>query len=270
MPRIVIFDSGLGGLSVLRQVRSARPDADIAYIADTACFPYGAMNDAEVVRRVLAVFEKIVADGRPDVAVIACNTASTLVLPYLRASHDFPFVGTVPAIKPAAQTTKSGLVSVLATPGTVKRDYTRALIDSFASHIDVTLVGATGLAALAEAVMSGAPVADDSIRTEIEPVFKQAGGQRTDVVVLGCTHYPLILDRLERIAPWPVTWIDPAPAIARRVANLLSATPVGATAGGGAALFTGPPNGSPAIASLLMGLGLSRSDTLAMTEPAAL
>ncbi|MEJ8574275.1 glutamate racemase [Microbaculum marinum] len=266
MPRIVVFDSGLGGLSVLTEVRKARPDADIAYVADTAGFPYGGRQDGEVVRRVLAVFERIVAVRPPDVAVIACNTASTLVLPYLRASHDFPFVGTVPAIKPAAEQTRSGLISVLATPGTVKRDYTRALIESYASNARVTLIGATGLAALAEAAMRGEAVDDAAIGAEIAPVFVEEPGRRTDVVVLGCTHYPLVLDRLRRLAPWPVTWIDPAPAIARRVTSLLAGMPVGATAGPGEAVFTGRPADPGAMEALMGRFGLTGP---AHWEPAA-
>ncbi len=125
MAHIVVFDSGLGGLSVLKEVRLACPDADITYVADTGGFPYGALSEQDVVRRVLATFEAVAARRRPDLAIIACNTASTLVLPFLRASHDFPFVGTVPAIKPAAERTQTGMVSVLATPGTVKRAASR-------------------------------------------------------------------------------------------------------------------------------------------------
>lgn len=258
MPHIVVFDTGLGGLTVLKEVRAARPDADITYVADTAAFPYGALSEAEVVQRTLAVFEAVVARRAPDLAVIACNTASTLVLPYLRASHAFPFVGTVPAIKPAAAQTKSGLISVLATPGTVKRDYTRALINSFASNVDVTLVGATGLARLAEAAMFGEEAADAAIEAEIAPVFVEKQGRRTDVVVLGCTHYPLILDRLDRLAPWPVTWIDPAPAIARRVGALLPAASQTAEARI-ASVFTAP---RPGIEALLREFGISVSQVI--------
>jgi glutamate racemase len=251
MPHIVVFDSGLGGLSVLKEVRRARPDADITYVADTAGFPYGARSEKDVVRRVLAVFAALVKDCRPDIAVIACGTASTLVLPFLRASRDFPFVGTVPAIKPAAERTKSGLVSVLATPGTVKRDYTQALIGAYASNIDVTLVGATNLAALAEAIMRGEPVDDAAIHAEIDPAFVERDGKRTDTVVLACTHYPLILDRLQRLAPWPVAWIDPAPAIARRVASLLAGTAPSDTAGRAVACFTALTADGDSLAALL-------------------
>lgn len=264
MTHIVVFDSGLGGLSVLKEVRRARPGADITYVADTGGFPYGALSEQEVVRRVLATFEGVAARRAPDLAVIACNTASTLVLPFLRASHAFPFVGTVPAIKPAAAGTKTGLVSVLATPGTVKRDYTQALIATYAANVDVTLVGATGLAALAEAAMRGESVDEQAIRAEIAPAFVEKGGKRTDTVVLACTHYPLVLNHLERLAPWPVAWIDPAPAIARRVASLLADRPDQPAAGKTVVLFTAMPANAETMTALLGRFALSSPEALAL------
>ncbi|SEP04048.1 glutamate racemase [Methylobacterium sp. ap11] len=220
-PVVLVFDSGLGGLTVLAEVRRARPDAKLVYAADDAAFPYGALPEDVVLSRVLAVMERLIALHAPDLVVIACNTMTTLVLPALRGRFAVPFVGTVPAIKPAATATRSGLVSVLATPGTVRREYTRDLIETYAGACAVTLVGATGLAALAEAELSGLPVADEDVLAEIAPCFVETPAGRTDVVVLGCTHYPLLLARYARIAPWPVTWIDPAPAVARRMVQLL-------------------------------------------------
>jgi glutamate racemase len=269
MPRIIVFDSGLGGLSVLREIRAARPDAAITYVADTDRFPYGDLAGTEVIARAIAIFRRIAAENPPDLAVIACNTASTLVLPPLRAEFAFPFVGTVPAIKPAAARTTSGLVSVLATPGTVKRDYTRALIDTYAFHVDVTLVGAARLARLAEAALRGEPVPDDAIVEEIAPAFVKQGAKRTDTVVLACTHYPLLLDRLERLAPWPVDWIDPAPAIARRAASLLGGVAERTPAGPGAALFTALPDDAARLGRLLARFGLSAPEKLTIDIPAA-
>src|SRR5262249_34996410 len=156
-------------------------------------------------------------DIAPDLVVIACNTASTLALPALRARYTVPFVGTVPAIKPACAASHSKLVSVLGTEATVQREYTRKLIDDFAQGCAVTLVGAARLAAITEDALRGQPVDDAAVASEIAPCFIANGARRTDTVVLACTHYPLLLDRLVRLAPWPVAWIDPAPAIARRV-----------------------------------------------------
>jgi len=221
-PTILVFDSGLGGLTVLSRMAEAHAGAHLVYAADDAGFPYGRLGGEELVARILSVMERLVARFHPDLVVIACNTASTLVLPALRARFAIPFVGTVPAIKPAAALTRSGLISVLATPGTVARDYTRGLIKTYAGGCEVTLVGSTRLAGLAEAALKGEPVDDDAVAAEIAPCFVTRGGARTDVITLSCTHYPLLLERMRRLAPWPVEWIDAAPAIARRVAQLLN------------------------------------------------
>ncbi len=223
-PKILVFDSGLGGLTVHAEVAALRPDGIYLYVADDAAFPYGRWPEAELVAHIVTLIGRFAATFAPDLVVIACNTASTLVLPDLRVAFPtIPFVGTVPAIKPAAAMSRSKLISVLATPGTVARDYTRALVESFAADCRVTLVGSIALAGLAEAAMAGEMVADTAILAEIAPCFVIEDAARTDAVVLACTHYPLLRDRLERLAPWPVTFIDPAPAIARRVDVVLAA-----------------------------------------------
>ena len=220
--RVLVFDSGLGGLTVFARIAAARPDLDLVYAADDAFFPYGALGEAALVERVRAVMGELIDRYAPDVAVIACNTASTLVLPPLRAAYrDLPFVGTVPAIKPAAKASKTRMVSVLATPGTVARDYTRALVRDFAADCEVTLVGAPDLAALAERFLRGEPIDDAEIAREIAPCFVERAGRRTDQVVLACTHFPILIGHLRRLAPWPATFVDPAPAIARRVDALV-------------------------------------------------
>jgi len=219
-PTIVVFDSGLGGLTVLREIVRARPEARDIYVADDAYFPYGQHSESEIIARVVPLIGELIAAHKPDLVVIACNTASTLVLSHLRAAYDVPFVGTVPAIKPACARSKTRRVSVLGTLGTVKREYTQALIRDFAQGCEVKLVGSANLAALTEAALNGDNISDADILAEIAPCFVD-GTSRTDTVVLACTHYPLLLDRLVRLAPWPVDWIDPAPAIARRVTDLL-------------------------------------------------
>src|SRR5579863_5227333 len=221
-PTILVFDSGLGGLTVLREVVRARSDAHYLYVADDAFFPYGHHSEEEIVDRVVPLVGELISEHHPDLVVIACNTASTLVMPHLRDRYSVPFVGTVPAIKPACAASKTKRVSVLGTRGTVKREYTRGLIRDFAQGCEVTLVGSSELAALAETALSGGKVSDEAIRTELEPCFVGADEDaRTDTIVLACTHYPLLLDRLNELSPWPVEWIDPAPAIARRVTSLL-------------------------------------------------
>ncbi|WP_330083991.1 glutamate racemase [Methylocystis iwaonis] len=223
-PKILVFDSGLGGLTVFAEIIKLRPGADYVYCADDAGFPYGGWKEPDLVKRVAQVMQELISKHAPDMVVIACNTASTIVLPALRDHWpDIPFVGTVPAIKPAAERSRSHLISVLGTPGTVARDYTQNLIAQFAGHCRVTLVGSAMLARLAEARMQGQGVCDEDIGAEIAPCFKEEGGARTDAVVLACTHYPLLIEDFRRLAPWPVDWIDPAPAIARRVDQLLRA-----------------------------------------------
>jgi glutamate racemase len=223
-PTILVFDSGLGGLTVLREVVRGRPDAHYVYVADDAFFPYGHHSEDQIIARVVPLIGELIAAHAPDLVVIACNTASTLVMSHLRSEYQVPFVGTVPAIKPACANSKTKRVSVLGTKGTVKREYTKALIRDFAQGCEVTLVGSPELASLAEAALSGIEVSDRDISDEVAPCFVgdgEADLARTDTVVLACTHYPLLMERLVRLAPWPVDWIDPAPAIARRVADLL-------------------------------------------------
>jgi glutamate racemase len=263
-PKILVLDSGVGGLTVFREIARARPDAHFVYVLDDALFPYGKAPKGELIDHILAVMDAFVATHQPDLAVIACNTASTLVLPCLRQRFSLPFVGTVPAIKPACAASQSKRVSVLGTEATVAREYTHALIRSFGQGCDVTLVGSGGLAPLAEAVLAGEPVSDAAIRAEIAPCFVQDRGERTDTVVLACTHYPLLLDRFEQLAPWPVRWIDPAPAIARRVVDLIGPSAGGNAVGPAPAFFTSGRVPSSNLSAALTRFGL-RFERLAVS-----
>jgi glutamate racemase len=240
-PTILVFDSGLGGLTVLREVVRVCSDAHYVYVADDAFFPYGHHSEEAIIARVVPLMGELIASLHPDLVVIACNTMSVSVMAHLRAAYTVPFVGTVPAIKPACANSRTKRVSVLGTKATVKREYTQALIRDFAQGCEVTLVGSAELAALAEAAFGGGAVSDEQISTELNPCFVGAGedsSRRTDTIVLACTHFPLLLDRLNRLAPWPVDWIDPAPAIARRVANLLGAPATEAKDTGARMIFT--------------------------------
>lgn len=264
---MLVFDSGLGGLTVLREVGRMRPDLSIVYLADDAFFPYGGRDETVLVARVLSVFEEALARHQPDLAVIACNTASTVALPQLRARFPVPFVGTVPAIKPACLSSITRQVTVLGTEATVQREYTRALIRDYGQGCHVTLVGSPRLAVLAEAALNGQAPSDGEIAAEIAPCFVDADGARTDTVVLACTHYPLLLDRFTALAPWPVNWIDPAPAIARRVSDLLG---LAIAAARGAPLrfeFTSGAAPSPALGAALAGFGFAEPAQAARPRP---
>ena len=218
---ILVFDSGIGGLSVLREARVLMPQKKYVYVADDAAFPYGDWDEEPLQQRMIKLFGELIERFNPEIIVIACNTASTLgIAPLRKAYPDKTFVGTVPAIKPAAERTKSGLVSVLATPGTVKRQYTRTLIQEYASSCHVRLVGSTRLAALAETYLRGGFTDEAAVAEEIAPCFQEKDGKRTDIVVLACTHYPFLVNRMRKMAPWPVDWIDTSEAIARRAAFL--------------------------------------------------
>jgi glutamate racemase len=260
-PTILIFDSGLGGLTVFREVMAARADAHYVYLADDARFPYGRIPERELIPRVLDVIGAAIAEHDPTLVVVACNTASTLALSDLRTAFRVPFVGTVPAIKPACAASRSKLVSVLGTEATVTREYTRRLITEFAHDCEVNLVGSAQLAAYAEAELNGTPVSDAQIAAEIAPCFIDHDGRRTDTVALACTHYPLLTKRFARLAPWPVDWIDPAPAIARRVVDLIG-PPAGPPNGPARMLFTSGRPPSSHLTDALTKLGLHvKNDT---------
>ena len=256
-PTILVFDSGLGGLTVFREVAAVRPDAALVYAADDAFFPYGPHSEADLVAHVVPLMGELIARTAPDLVVIACNTASVQVLPQLRARYAVPFVGTVPAIKPACAASKTKRVSVLGTVATVRREYTKALIRDFAQGCAVDLVGAARLPALAEDALRALPVDDAAIAAEIASCFVDRDGRRTDTVVLACTHFPLLLDRLQRLAPWPVAWIDPAPAIARRVVDLIGPPAAGAAAAPARALFTSAKPVPAALAAALARFGIA-------------
>ncbi|PHP66618.1 glutamate racemase [Zhengella mangrovi] len=260
---ILFFDSGIGGLSVVKEARVLLPDHRYIYVADDAAFPYGAWQEEALKRRMTELFATLLERWKPDVAVIACNTASTLAIDHLRAVFpEQPFVGTVPAIKPAAERTASGLVSVLATPGTVKRQYTRDLIAKWASKCHVRLVGSENLAQLAETYMRTGFVDEAKVRAEIEPCFIERDGKRTDIIVLACTHYPFLVNRMRKTAPWPVDWIDTSEAIARRALAVLEGQGNGHPPAGEAlpdmAHFTSG-NPDPALARLMRGFGFATS-----------
>lgn len=257
---VLMFDSGVGGLTVLREARVLMPDRRFVYVADDAAFPYGAWEEDALRTRIVDLFATLLEEHQPEIVVIACNTASTLVLGDLRAAFpQVPFVGTVPAIKPAAERTRSGLISVLATPGTVKRQYTRDLIGEWGSKVHVRLVGSQRLAQLAETYMRDGFVDEEAVRAEIAPCFIEQDGKRTDIVVLACTHYPFLVNRMRKTAPWPVDWVDPAEAIARRALSLLAPRHEGAMRAPNEpdrAVFT---SGAPDAAAvrLMQGFGLT-------------
>ena len=228
-PTIGVFDSGVGGLTILAELQSRLPHARFVYTADNAHFPYGTRTPADVTKWTLATVGQMLATVAVDVIVVACNTASTAALPALRQKFGIPVVGVVPAVKPAAACTKSGVVGLLATSATVTRPYTDDLIDQHARHVTVVRVGSKLLVDLAEAKLRGETLIIDQVRQEIAPFFNykntasDVGKQpkSVDTIVLGCTHFPLLLDELKQAALWPVMWLDSGSAVAQRTVAVL-------------------------------------------------
>lgn len=220
--RVLVFDSGMGGLTVAREIMARAPRVAVDYAADTGFFPYGDKSDAELRARLPEVATRLVERARPDVFVIACNTASTLALEEVRAALDIPVVGTVPAIKPAVSETQTGVIGLLATPGTIRREYTARLIRDFAANTSVILHGSIDLVRLAEAHAASEPYDAAGFRAAIQPIFDADGGDRVDTVVLACTHFPLVREQLMNASPRPVKFIDSGAAIARQTLRILS------------------------------------------------
>jgi glutamate racemase len=218
----LVFDSGVGGLSVSRDMRARLPNLRQSYLADDAFRPYGEKTEAQLRARLPALLAPLCDVLRPDIVVIACNTASTTALPAIRAELDVPVVGVVPAIKPAAEISRARRIAVLGTPGTVRRRYVDELIERYAGDCEVRLKGSVALVEQAERKLRGDAVDRDVISAEIAPLFE---GAPIDVVVLACTHFPLLREELTAAAPYPVDWIDSGDAIARRVESLLAKTP---------------------------------------------
>lgn len=217
---ILVFDSGVGGLSILPAIRALLPRASIVYAADNAGHPYGPKSEAEIAARVPALLGRLAERTKPRIVVIACNTAATIALAHVRAALDLPIVGTVPAIKPAALGSQSRVIGVLGTEATVKQGYVDRLVAAFASDCSVLRLGSARLVAIAEAKLRGTPPNPDEMRAIMAALYDQPGGKRIDRLVLACTHFPLLRDEIAAAGPPGVVLVDSADGIARRTAFL--------------------------------------------------
>jgi len=217
-PKILIFDSGVGGLSILTELRSMLPGCQFIFACDNKAFPYGTKDESTLLKRVDLVLKALIEKLDPDIVVVACNTASTLVLPQIRSHFDKPVVGVVPAIKPAAQLSNSKVIGLLATPGTVARYYTKQLINNFAQDCEVISIGSSKLVHIAEQKLCGVKIDIEELRNILKP-FQQH--PELDTIVLACTHFPLLKSELSNALKKSVNWVDSGEAIARRVESLL-------------------------------------------------
>ncbi|EKT54073.1 glutamate racemase [Providencia burhodogranariea] len=219
-PTILVFDSGVGGLSVYREVKKLLPNAHYIYAFDNEAFPYGEKSEEFIIDRVYQIVNAIAKKHALTIAIIACNTASTVSLPNLRAHFSFPVVGVVPAIKPATKLTRNGVVGLLATKGTVNREYTKELIERFATDCKVVSLGSAELVQLAERKLHGEKIPLAEVIQAVKPWIRMP--EPPDTVILGCTHFPLLIEELEEVLPNGTRFIDSGSAIARRTVWLVN------------------------------------------------
>lgn len=221
VPSVLVIDSGVGGLSVCQSILASDAPLQLVYYADDAYSPYGLLDEAALTTRLQYIVSTMLALHQPDLVVLACNTVSTLLLPHLRARFEVPFVGVVPAIKPAANLSTTRCIGLLATPATVSRAYTDALIADYANDCRVVRIGSTELVVQAELLMAGKAISKEVIEQVLAPFKISTEGAAIDTIVLGCTHFPLLIDSLKIILP-EVSWVDSGDAVASRVHVLLN------------------------------------------------
>jgi glutamate racemase len=259
---LLIFDSGVGGLSVLASIRRELPNAPIVYAADSAGYPYGTRSAAEIAARVPALLGRLAERYDPALIVIACNTASTIALDAVRAALDLPIVGTVPAIKPAALASKTRTIGVLGTAATIVQPYVDRLAAEFASDCTVIRHGSAELVDLAEAKLRGEGGDPAAFSRILDGLFSQPGGGNIDTLVLACTHFPLVEDELRAAAPWPIAFVDGNDGIARRTAWLARGRTWPDSPPEGVAVFTGEAGHAEALRAGLARFDLKRIEKL--------
>lgn len=218
-PTILLYDSGMGGLTIYDAIRQVLPDAHYLYCFDNACFPYSEKSEATLIERAVGIVQKISQIYPLDLVVVACNTASTVVLPALRATFDTPIVGTVPAIKPAAQISQTKTIGLLATKGTVNRPYVDELIEKYAPDCVVEKIGTTDLVEIVEEKERTGKTDMVRLKKVVEPWLDHSS---LDTIILGCTHFPLVKGELQQLLPKVPFFVDPNNGIAHRVLDLLS------------------------------------------------
>lgn len=222
MSNILVFDSGVGGISVAREIKDLLPNVSIDYLFDNLYYPYGELDESTLIQRIIAVIDCVAIEHKPQLIVIACNSASTIALPTLRAKFDIPIVGVVPAIKPASKLSNSKIIGLLATQGTITRDYIEQLKIAHAPDCELINVGSNELVGMAETLYRGGKISKQRLADICQPIF-----DRADVMILGCTHFPLLTECINQIKPASLVIIDSGLAIAQRVKELLNVNSLG-------------------------------------------
>ncbi|HEX8381536.1 MAG TPA: glutamate racemase [Allosphingosinicella sp.] len=259
---LLVFDSGVGGLSVLGAIRALLPAGPLVYAADSAGYPYGTKRPAEIEARVPALLGRLAERFDPELIVIACNTASTIALDAVRTALDLPVVGTVPAIKPAAELSVTRAIGVLGTEATVRQPYVDRLSAQFAADCTVLRHGSAELVEFAESKLRGEAPDPKACRRALDGLFEQPGGDRIDTIVLACTHFPLVEEELKAAAGRSVRFVDGKEGIARRTAWLARDLSWPAEPPEGVALFTGRDTDVDAYRPGLARYGLTRVERL--------
>ncbi|AHK71981.1 glutamate racemase MurI [Gluconobacter oxydans DSM 3504] len=266
--RSLVFDSGIGGMGVVQALRDLLPALHIDYLADTALFPYGEQPDDLLTSRIVSLLVAACERLQPDVLVIACNTASTIALPALRQRLNIPVVGCVPPIRWAGRVSESRVIGLLSTSATARRPYILQLHRDFAPDCRLITHGARRLADLAERAFLGEVTADSDVQYELTCLFSQPHGSEIDTVGLGCTHYTFLMDAFERLSPPGITWLDPAPAVARQVRTVLQDAPCSsAPSRPGRLLMTCAPQDTARLEAAAQRLGFSQWDVFAAPAP---
>jgi glutamate racemase len=256
---VLLFDSGIGGLTVLAELRRLLPQAPVLYVADNAGLPYGEKTEAQIAARVAGLLGRLSERFAPRLITIACNTASTIALSSVRDVLQVPVVGTVPAIKPAAAMTRTGTIGLLGTAATVRQGYVDELEAQFAAGKRLLRHAAPGLVQAAEARLRGGEPDQAAIAAAVAGLREQAGGDSIDTVVLACTHFPLLVDRLSQVFGPQVRFVDGAAGIARQIAHLLDGQSF-IRKSPDRALFTGEIADSAALTRSLADYGIEHSE----------
>lgn len=238
---IGVFDSGIGGLTILRAIRETLPRENLIYVADTAHLPYGDKSMDFVRTRAAAISGFLVERGAKAI-VVACNTATAAAIDLLRDRFALPFIGVEPAVKPAVAATRSGVIGVLATPATLNSARFHALLSRFAGNIRVQLAPCAGLAEHIERGELDGGQTETLLRRFVEPLLEQGA----DTIVLGCTHYPLVAHIVQRIAGPGVTVIENGTAVARELSRQLLTRQLQQSSGAGSAAFWASGPAAPA------------------------
>lgn len=258
---ILVFDSGVGGLSVLGHIRERLPEAGIVYAADNGGYPYGVRSETEIAARVPALLGRLAERYKPRLIVIACNTASTIALAHVRSALDLPVVGTVPAVKPAALASRSRVIAVLGTEATVRQAYVDNLVAEFASDCIVIRHGSARLVDIAEAKLRGTPPDPAEMRAILAALYQAPSGDRIDQLVLACTHFPLLTDAIAAASPAGVALVDSGAGIARRTAFLTQGQDWARTTAD-RAVFTRPGSDVDQLSTALASFGLATTEFL--------